>query len=96
MPQADPIPGRGARSPTDGIAAFFETYFELARLGELTKGGDIPLLQAAAMVPEFRDEIRLTRPPWPIVRTMYGLLRPIARLRGYRARLEYGSRPPAR
>lgn len=82
--------------PALGIAAFFETYFELARRGELTEGGDIPLLQVAAMVPEFRDEIRLERPPWPIVRAMSALLRPVARRRGYRGRLEYGSEPPAR
>ena len=81
--------------PALNIAAFFETYFELARRGELTEGGDIPLLQVAAMVPEFRDEIRLTRPPWPVVRAMGTVLGPVARWRGYRSRLEYGSEPPA-
>lgn len=77
--------------PALGIAAFFETYFELARRGQLKAGGDIPLLQVAAMVPVFPDEIRLTRPPWPIVRAISALLGPIARLRGYRGQLEYGS-----
>lgn len=77
--------------PALGIAAFFETYFELARRGQLKAEGDIPLLQVAAMVPMFRDEIRLTHPPWPIVRIMSALLGPIARLRGYRGQLEYGS-----
>lgn len=76
--------------PALSIAAFFETYFELARRGDLTEKGDIPLLQVAAMVPEFRDEVRLTWPPWPIVLTMSALLGPIARRRGYRGRLEYG------
>jgi hypothetical protein len=48
--------------PALGIAGFFETYFELVRRGELKEGGDIPLLRVVAMVPEFRDEVRLTRP----------------------------------
>ena len=82
--------------PALAIAAFFETYFELARRGDLTEGGDIPLLQVAAMVPQFRDEIRLTRPPWPIVHTASLLLGPVARLRGYRGVLEYGSEQTAR
>jgi hypothetical protein len=79
--------------PALGIAAFFETYFELARRGDLNEGGAIPMLQVAAMVPEFADEIRLTSPPWPIVRVMSALLGPIARMRGYGGRLEYSSGP---
>jgi quercetin dioxygenase-like cupin family protein len=82
--------------PALDIAAFFETYFELGRRGELTEAGDIPLLQVATMVPEFGHEIRLTRPPWPVVRAISALLGPVARLRGYRGRLEYGSEPPRR
>ena len=67
--------------PALDIAAFFETYFELARRGQLREGGDVPLIRVAVMVPEFRDEIRLTRPPWSVVRAMSALLRPAARLR---------------
>jgi hypothetical protein len=81
--------------PALDIAAFFETYFELARRGQLKEGGDIPLIRIGAMVPEFRDEIRLTRPPWPVVRAMSAVLRPVARLRGVRGRLEYGSDAPS-
>ncbi|HVE66994.1 MAG TPA: cupin domain-containing protein [Solirubrobacteraceae bacterium] len=81
--------------PALDIAAFFETYFELARRRELKEGGDIPLTRVAAMVPEFRDEIRLTRPPWPVVRAMSALLWPVARLRGVRGRLEYDADAPA-
>ena len=82
--------------PALDIAAFFETYFELARRGEVTERGGLSLLRVAAMVPEFADEVRLTRPPWPIVRAMAALLGPVARWRGYRGRLEYGSDPPPR
>jgi quercetin dioxygenase-like cupin family protein len=80
--------------PALDIAAFFETYFELARGGQLKEGGDIPLIRVAVMVPEFRDEIRLTRPAWPLVRAVSAVLRPVARLRGVRGRLEYGSGLP--
>jgi quercetin dioxygenase-like cupin family protein len=82
--------------PAGEIGAFFETYFELARRGELKAGGNVPMLRVAAMVPEFRDAIRLTRPPWPVVRAMAALLGPIARRRGYRGRLEYQPEEPAR
>ena len=68
-------------------AAFFETFFTLGQRGELTKGGAPSLLQTAVMVPEFGDVIRLTRPPWPVVRAICAVLRPIALRRGYRARL---------
>jgi len=59
----------------------------LGQRGELTKGGAPSLLQTAVMVPEFGDVIRLTRPPWPVVRAICAVLRPIALRRGYRARL---------
>jgi len=87
----DPAQSVQTFRPAMGIAAFFETYFELARRGELKAGGDIPLLQVAAMVPVFRNEIRLTRPPWPIVRALTAVLGPIARRRGYQGQLDYGS-----
>jgi quercetin dioxygenase-like cupin family protein len=87
----DQVRSVGFFRPALEIAAFFETYFELARRGQLTEGGDVPLLQVAAMVPVFSDEIRLTHPPWPIVRFVSALLGPIARRRGYRGRLQYGS-----
>lgn len=76
--------------PALDTAAFFETYFELARRDALGPDGDLPLLQLAVMVPEFSDEIRPTRPPWPVVRTMTVILGPIARRRGLHGRLAYG------
>lgn len=76
--------------PALAIADFFETYFELARQGRIGRNGEIPLLNVAMMTPVFANEIRLTSPPWPIVRLTAFVLRPLARLRGVQPRLRYG------
>lgn len=47
-----------------------------------------PPLQLAEMVREFGEEIQPVSPPWPLLRMLSAVLAPIARLRGYRARLE--------
>ena len=61
---------------------FFETYFELARRGELNAAGMPSLLRLAVLTPRFADEIRVVRPPWAVQRALFALLRPLARLRG--------------
>jgi hypothetical protein len=73
--------------PALDIAAFFETLFGLAQRGELDSKGMPSPLQLAVMVPEFSDEIRTVRPPWPITRVATTLVRPLARARGKQARL---------
>jgi hypothetical protein len=80
----------GFFKPALDIAAFFETYFELVRRDELTRRGGLSLLRMSVMVPEFSDEIRLTRPPWPVVRALSMILGPIARRHGLEGRLAYG------
>jgi hypothetical protein len=45
-------------------------------------------LQLALMVPELGDELRPVSPPWPLLPTLSAILAPIARRRGYRARVE--------
>jgi hypothetical protein len=65
--------------------AFFESLFALAREGKLDQSGMPSLLQLAAMIPVFSDEIRPTRPPWPVQRFAAAVLGPVARRRGYRA-----------
>jgi uncharacterized RmlC-like cupin family protein len=45
---------------------FFETYFGLARRGELDEHGKPSLLRFALLGPQFADEIRLISPPWPV------------------------------
>lgn len=74
--------------PALDIAAFFETLFALAQQGKLDEKGMPRPLQLAVMVPEFGEEIRPVTPPWPILRVLTAILGPIARLRGYRGRLE--------
>ena len=68
-------------------AAFFETLFALAGRDELDANGMPRPLQPALMVPEFGDEIRPVSPPWPVLRALSAVLAPIARRRGYRARV---------
>lgn len=72
--------------PALATADFFETLFALAGEGKLTESGMPRLLQLAVMAPEFADEIRPIRPPWPILRALAKTLAPVAKARGYRAR----------
>lgn len=73
--------------PALDTAAFFETLFALAQQGKLDEAGMPRPFQLAVMIPAFADEIRPTSPPWPLLRVLAALLGPIARLRGYRARV---------
>jgi hypothetical protein len=73
--------------PALDIAAFFETLFALAQRDALKADGMPPTLQLAVMVPEFGHEIRPASPPWPVLKALTAVLAPIARRRGYRARL---------
>ena len=69
--------------PALRTAEFFETFFELARRGELDERGMPSLLRLAILAPRFCDEIRVVRPPWPVQRAAYAVLAPFARARGY-------------
>jgi quercetin dioxygenase-like cupin family protein len=74
--------------PALDIASFFETMFALAQEDKLNAKGMPRPLQLAMMVPEFGNEIRPVSPPWPLLRALTAALGPIARLRGYRGRIE--------
>ncbi len=65
--------------------AFFEALFDLAARDQLNERGMPSLLQLAVSVPAFSQEIRVTRPPWPVQRVVFALLGPIARRRGVHA-----------
>jgi quercetin dioxygenase-like cupin family protein len=65
--------------------AFFESLFDLAARDQLDTHGMPSLLQLALSVPAFSQEIRVTRPPWPVQKALFAMLGPIARLRGLHA-----------
>jgi quercetin dioxygenase-like cupin family protein len=71
--------------PALRIAEFFEWLFELGARGDLDEHGMPGLLQLAVGVPAFGDEIRATRPPWPVQRALCAVLGPVARRRGLHA-----------
>ena len=66
-------------------AEFFEWLFALGGRGELDEHGMPSLLQLAVSAPAYANEIRATRPPWPVQRALFGLLAPVARRRGLHA-----------
>jgi mannose-6-phosphate isomerase-like protein (cupin superfamily) len=63
---------------------FHEVYFALARAGMTNAKGMPSLWQIAVEMPGVSDHVRLASPPWPIQRVFLALVRPIARLMGYR------------
>jgi mannose-6-phosphate isomerase-like protein (cupin superfamily) len=63
---------------------FHEVYFALARAGLTDSKGMPSLWQIAVEMPMVSDHVRLASPPWPIQRAFLALIRPIARLLGYR------------
>jgi len=73
--------------PALATADFFETLFALAAADKLDANGMPRPLQLAVMVPEFESEIRPLSPPWPVLRAAAAVLAPLARARGYRARV---------
>jgi quercetin dioxygenase-like cupin family protein len=73
--------------PALASAEFFETLFALADEGKLDAKGMPRPLQLAVMVPAFAEEIRPVSPPWPVLRVGAAMLAPLARARGYRAKL---------
>jgi mannose-6-phosphate isomerase-like protein (cupin superfamily) len=71
---------------SDGLRfiQMIETLFGLARDGHTNEKGMPDPLQLAMFATEFRDVMVLRRPPAAVQAAVFGLLRPIARARGYR------------
>jgi hypothetical protein len=61
-----------------------ETLFGLARDGHTNDKGMPDPLQLAMFATEYRDVMVFRRPPAAVQSLAFGLLRPIARARGYR------------
>jgi quercetin dioxygenase-like cupin family protein len=65
--------------------AFLRNAFGLAAAGRVTAQGTPTLLQASLLLPRFAAEYRLASPPAWLLRILFGLLAPLARLRGLKA-----------
>jgi quercetin dioxygenase-like cupin family protein len=72
-------------TPGERFAHMIETLFGLARLGHTNAKGMPNPLQLALVAQEFSDVIVFRKPPVAVQRTLFGVLAPIARSRGYRA-----------
>jgi hypothetical protein len=71
-------------TPGERFTHLIETLFGLAREGHVNKHAMPHPLQLALIAPEFSD-IVFRKPPPAVQRTLFGILAPIARRRGYRA-----------
>lgn len=71
-------------TPPGEARSFFETFCGLAREGRCDSRGQPPVLQIAASMPLW--QMYLTAPPVPVQQAIMTVLRPLATLRGYRAR----------
>ena len=74
------------RPGLEAAEIFFETFFGLSRDGKLTKTGDLTLLQGSVLIPVVGDFIKPASPPLWLQPILFGVVRPFARLLGYRAR----------
>jgi quercetin dioxygenase-like cupin family protein len=72
-------------TPGERFLHMIETFFGLARLGHTDGKGMPRLLQLVMIAREFGDVVVFRSPPLPVQRTVFGVLAPFARRRGYRA-----------
>ena len=71
--------------PALNIADFFNIFFELSKDGKLNKKGIPNFFHASIIMLKYKNEIRVTSPPWAIQYLAYILLAPLGKLMGYRA-----------
>jgi mannose-6-phosphate isomerase-like protein (cupin superfamily) len=72
-------------TPGERFLHMIETFFGLARLGHTDGKGMPRLLQLVPIAREFSDVVVFRAPPAAVQRTVFGVLAPLARRRGYRA-----------
>jgi mannose-6-phosphate isomerase-like protein (cupin superfamily) len=72
-------------APGERFMHAIEALFGLAREGHVDAKGRPGLLQGALIGREFADTIVFRRPPPAAQRVLFGVLAPLARMRGYRA-----------
>ena len=88
-----PLRFRAEVRPAGNMQSFFETYCGLAAEGRSDEKGQPPLLQVAASLPFWG--MYLAGPPILAQRLLMAVLRPLAWLRGYRARYERFEQHPS-
>ncbi|HMG67253.1 MAG TPA: cupin domain-containing protein [Chitinophagaceae bacterium] len=71
--------------PALKIMNFFETLFALARDGKLNEKGIPNLFHMSIILLAYKNEIRVTKPPWSVQNITYKILAPIGKLKGYSA-----------
>ena len=71
--------------PALKIDGFFETFFALAKDGKLNKHGAPNVLRGSLIMLKFANEVRLSKPSWPIQKILFRLLGTVAKLMGYSA-----------
>ena len=76
--------------PALKIDLFFGTFFALARDGKLNKEGIPNLFHTSIIGLAYKDNIRMTKPPWVLQNIIYNTLAPFGKLMGYKA--DYKSR----
>ena len=76
--------------PAGRFEEMLTTVFALARAGRTNAKGMPGPLQLALFAREFESTLRLTKPPRIVQRILFGILAPIARMRGYSGTFPYG------
>ena len=76
-------------SPASRMETFLETFYGLARDGKTNAAGVPSLLQLAVTAPTYFEVNHLANPPLPLQKALFGVLRPIGRLMGYKADYPY-------
>ena len=71
-------------TPALRTETLFETVFGLARDGKTNERGVPPLLHAALLLREYRDEVRMAGPAALVQGPLFALVGPLARAFGYR------------
>jgi len=70
--------------PADRFLVMIANLFGLARDGKTNRKGMPSLLQLVLFGKEFEDVVIFTKPPRWVFQLTYGILAPLARMRGYR------------
>jgi len=79
--------------PALNTQAFFETMWGLEGDGETDSDGIPHILQLAVILRAYNKEFRASSPPYVAQSILFGILAPIGKLKGYRAKYDKYSDP---